>query len=51
MMAVRKDRKPSLVLGTSGPTRDLVIKQEEDDDLVDDVDFDDMLNWRSKMSL
>ena len=51
MLTVQKDKKPRLepVVG-SGETRKIVIKQEEEL-LLDDVDFDDLLNWRSKMSL
>ena len=50
MLVTQNDKKPRLVVGGTGGTTDIVIKQEEEP-LVDDVDFDDLLNWRSKMSL
>ena len=49
MLAVQTVKNPELIVGTGG-ARDIVVKQEEDQ-LLDDIDFDDLLNWRSKMSL
>lgn len=50
-LVTQKDNKPALMAGTDGTSHVFVKEEDEEDDELQDVDFDDFLNWRSKTSL